>query len=290
MSTKFPKAELRNTQPKMRERKIWLFSASLWNEKSLKTFAFIMWVFALGIFVVPASSLYAQTPFQIGVSPFPPYVTVLEDEKISGIATDIVMEALNTVNISKYEIKEYPWARALLLLNRGQIQALYTIGKTPEREATFYYPDEPLFYTKWVFFIRKADKGTLKFNSLDDLKGRNIAVIRGYKYTPAFWEFLNKEKKYEELSHEEQSFLMLMAGRVDYVITEYAAGITVAKQLGMEDQIAALMDHPLEEIPVYIAFNKKSVTKEFVDKFSKALKEIKAQKVHMEIFDKTIKK
>ena len=62
------------------------------------------------------------------------------------------------------------------------------------------YSREPVLYSRWVFFIRRADAGRLKFDSFDDLKGKRIGLVRDVKYTEALWNFVKKEKNYDLVS------------------------------------------------------------------------------------------
>jgi hypothetical protein len=65
--------------------------------------------------------------------------------------------------------EEFPWARALRLVFRGERDALFTALRNEERARFCYFPDEPLLREKWVFFVRAADVGRLKFSSFEDL-------------------------------------------------------------------------------------------------------------------------
>ena len=231
-----------------------------------------------------AFSVHAQTAFKIGSPSFPPYVYALDDGEITGLATEIVAGIFQSMEID-YETRIYPWARVLNMLTEGEIHALYTIMKNTEREAIFYYPEEPITHSKWVFFIRRTDAGKLKFDSFDDLKGKRIGLIRDTKYTPALWEFVEKEQNYELVAQEPQNFEKLVNNRIDYLVTEYTVGMSVAKTLGIENDIVALTDNPLESTPLYIAFSQKMVKKEFVDRFSNELKNFKAGR-----YEKILKK
>ncbi|MGL1890399.1 MAG: transporter substrate-binding domain-containing protein [Spirochaetaceae bacterium] len=221
----------------------------------------------LSIFIFPDEI----PPIIIGTDPFPPYSIQNNSEEYTGLATDIIKEILNEME-TPYKIEVYPWAKSLIMLKTGKIQALYTIGKTEEREKDFYFPDEPLCFSRWVFFIRKEDKGILKYNSLDDLKGKQIGLIRDYKYTPELWEFVNKHKNFYILPDEKTSFKLLASKRVDYIINDYITGTILSKELGLSESITALNEVPLEITPLYIAFSKSEYSEKVVKEFSTRLK------------------
>ncbi len=224
-------------------------------------------------------SLNAQAAFRIGCNDMPPYSFSLDDGTITGLATELVEGVFKAMGIGDYEIKVFPWARSLRMLTAGTLHAVYTMQKNKDREILFYYPQEPLTYSKWVFFIQKDNIGKLKFDSLDDLKGKQIGLVRDYKYTSALWEFVKKENNYQIVSAEELNFKKLAAGRVDYVISEYNIGKYLAEKMGISDKVVALENTPIESAsPIYIVFSKKTVKKEFVDKFSNELNRLKAAK------------
>ncbi|MBA4367348.1 MAG: hypothetical protein C0403_06875 [Desulfobacterium sp.] len=233
--------------------------------------------------VVARTVVSAQNTFRIGITDFPPYTYKLQDGTMTGLATKIVQEVLRGMQVETFVIEEYPWARALKMLTNGKLHGLYTIGKTDERAELYYYPDEPLLMTKWIFFIRQENVGKLTFTRLEDLKGHLIGVMRAYKYTPEFWDFVKKEQNYIESAYEEIMFKNLANDRLEYVLCDYAVGIAMIKRLGLENVIVPLAEHPLDESPVYIAFSKKVVALDFVVRFSQELKVLKMRPIYQTI-------
>lgn len=230
-------------------------------------------------------SVYAQTVLRIGSTQFPPYIYALDNGKIGGVATEIVARVFQSMGID-YENKIYPWVRALGMLTDGELHALYTIMKNKERAAVLYYPKEPILYSKWVFFIRRSDAGTLKFDSFDDLKGKKIGLVRDVKYTETLWEFVRREKNYELVSVNNLNLKKLVGNRVDYALCEYINGMVMAKELGIENEVVALTGNPVESTPLYIAFSPKKVDRKFADKFSDELIKFKSGGRYQEILEK----
>src|SRR6202035_4713833 len=112
--------------------------------------------------------------------------------------------------------EKFPWARAAGLVFRGERDAIFTAFRNDERARFCHFPDEPLARDKWVFFVRAADAGKLKFSSFDDLVGHDIAVLRGASISPEFWDFVHQHRNFAETASDEANFRMLEAGRVDY--------------------------------------------------------------------------
>ena len=125
----------------------------------------------------------------------------------------------------------------------------------------------------------------MAYNNFDDLKGHTIGIVRGFSYTVEFMNFIKKEKNYEEVTVGSQNFKKLMKKRVNYVATPKRVGYNHIRKLGIGDKCVALKK-PFMINYLYVMFSKKTVSKEFVDKFSIALKEFKTTREYKEIVDK----
>ena len=102
----------------------------------------------------------------------------LSDAEAPGFSTEVLKQVFAAMG-QQASFEEFPWARALELVFRGEHDALFTALRNDERARFCYFPDEPLLREKWVFFVRAADAGKLKFSSFDDLLGHDVAVQRG---------------------------------------------------------------------------------------------------------------
>jgi polar amino acid transport system substrate-binding protein len=251
------------------------------RRSSLHIFASILFL------VVSGFPLFAQAEFRTGSGEFPPYVYAGDDSgKIVGAAAEIVAEVFARLNITDYTMGTYPWARVLIMLTDGQINALFTITKNKEREALFLFPEEPIALSQWVFFIRKADANRLKFDSYDDLKGSQIGLVADVKYSAALWDYVRKEGNYDLVPTEELNILKLASKRVDYIVTELGTGTYLIKNNNLQDELMPLTKKPVDATPFYIAFSPKLVTKDFVHRFSNELKRFKSDKKYKEILEK----
>ncbi|MBF0226565.1 MAG: transporter substrate-binding domain-containing protein [Desulfobacterales bacterium] len=162
----------------------------------------------------------------------------------------------------------------------GECHALFDASKKASREEVCYYPDEFLLESKYVFFIKKENAGKLKYETFDDLKNYKIGVTHEYSYTADFWAFLNANKNFDTARTDEQSIKKLLLGRVDYFPGELGNINIIMNDLDSKEKLNAreqltYLPKPLTQKPYYIIFNKKKMSKEFVDKFSEALKNFK---------------
>jgi Cytochrome c len=109
----------------------------------------------------------------------------LSDAEAPGFSTEVLKHVFTAMR-QEASFEEFPWARALRLVFRGERDALFTALRNEERARFCYFPDESLLREKWVFFVRAADVGRLKFSSFEDLVGHDIAVLRGAAVSPEF--------------------------------------------------------------------------------------------------------
>ena len=207
----------------------------------------------------------------IATSEWPPY-EYSENGKPVGFATEIIQKVLPKLG---YEIKiEFmPWKRATELAKTGEVDGLYSASHNAERAEFLFYPETPLHPSEYVFFIRKADVGKLKFDALDDIKAYKVGVTRGYSYSDELLKKLEEFKNSEEGNTDEMNLEKLDGGRIDYFPSDLLVGLTLVKKLGLQDKITYL-DKRIKVKDYFITFSKKSgkVNPDFLKKFSDELK------------------
>ncbi len=252
----------------------------------MKNFSLFLSVLILVIclFLVSDQS-HAGKSLNIGSDEWPPFHSAGKSEKVvKGFTADLVRAVLKKMNVKIASHRIYPWKRAVGMVFLGRLDAVFTTTKTDERMKYCYFPEEPLTDFSYLLFIRTEDEGKLTYNTFDDLKGHKIGIVRGFSYTEEFMKFIKEEKNFEEVTVGSQNFKKLMIKRVNYVATPKRVGYNHIRKLGIGDKCVALKK-PLMENHLYAMFSKKTVSKEFVDEFSKALKEFKTTSEYKKIVD-----
>jgi len=238
-------------------------------------------IFTVSIFILLiAANVNAQQDFRLVCDEWAPY-QIVENNEASGFSTEIVRAVFKDMGVTVNSVKAYPWERALMMIKKGSADALFSANFAEERTAFAYYPKETIIESPWVMWIR--EKSGLKFDSYDDLKGRKIGLVRGYSYTPEFREFIKNQKSSEEVTDDETNFRKLNAGRIDYAVAELGNGYYLIKKMKLAD-IVPLKDHPVKSDGLYIIFNKKNVSGDFVEKFSEELKTFKKSDVYQKLY------
>lgn len=251
-------------------------------ERLISLITFFVLLFSAGIHAEVKS-------LKIGSDDWPPYefkAGAPGHEYVTGFSTEVVQAVLKKMGVGIVKIEQYPWARGEKMVIDGSIDMLFTAASSEARAQITYYPSESLMESSWAFFIRKEDEGKLKYESLNDLKGKRIGVVRAYAYTPEFWKFVETEKNIEEVSGDHANLKKLQAKRFEMIVMDYGNGLALIKSMGLSDQIVPIQN-PLKSISLYSIFTRNAlVDKDFVDRYSSALKTFKATPEYKVIFDK----
>lgn len=109
-------------------------------------------------------------------------VHFIQDGEIQGIATDIVRQIFNEVNLDP-EFEIYPWNRAYEMVLQDKNCFIYTINRTPERESLFKWIGPILYKNVHLYKIRGRDDVVIE--SLADVRKYTTVVILGHSLTTA---------------------------------------------------------------------------------------------------------
>ncbi|MFZ6741796.1 substrate-binding periplasmic protein [Undibacterium sp. JH2W] len=82
----------------------------------------------------------------------------------------------------KFEIRRYPWTRLLINARTGE-GIVFGLSKNRERLQTYQFSEA--IYANYVWLVTRSD-ATFTYNSMLDLKGKTVGVIRGTSYGDEF--------------------------------------------------------------------------------------------------------
>lgn len=169
-----------------------------------------------------------QAPAQrlvLATEEYPPYNMSDAKGQVIGISTQIVKALLDSQGI-EFEVAIYPWARAIAMARKQVNTCVYSMSRTPEREALYKWIG-PLVYNDWALFGRSdASRPTQMEQALQMRIGsyQGDAIVsylqtRGYMVDVASADELNPRK--------------LLAGRIDYWATGRLIGQYRLQQQGI---------------------------------------------------------
>lgn len=222
----------------------------------------------------------AEEIIHIATEEYPPHTS--EILKYYGLDCHIVTEAFALEGI-KVKYTFYPPKRALILAKHGKVDGVMPWTWRKERETDFYYPDPVLrkgivytfFHLKNLKFPWNPEKP-----DYSNLKEYTIGGNLGYDYGEAF-QLAEKTGviTVERVAQQDQNFKKLLAGRVQLVIDDEAAGLYKLQSHFTPDQVSRVSYTQVNNLPgdcLHLLISKKSrKAAYFKDAFNKGLKRLR---------------
>jgi polar amino acid transport system substrate-binding protein len=134
-----------------------------------------------------------------------------DSQKLRGYSWDVVRDSFHAMGYT-IKLKVTPWKRAMKMTKSGKMDILMPAGKNEQRQKIFYYSQEPINEANFVIYVNKDSN--LKWDGLQSLHGKDIAVRRGFNYGNKWIE--NKgQMDLHQVNSIMTGFKLLDAGRVD---------------------------------------------------------------------------
>jgi polar amino acid transport system substrate-binding protein len=211
--------------------------------KKIKIIVFLL-ILSIPFF---AANVRSET-ITLGYVEFPPY-EYQKGGKPVGIQVEIVKTLFKRAGIP-LKLRPLPFKRAYEKAKHGEIHGLFNFYKIKKRLPYFDY-SEPVIENPLVFFVRKDSN--IQFNTIKDLRGLKVGVMRGYTYGEGFDEspLFFRESTNSHLAN----FKKLLSGRIDAYCCDKLVGIHVARQYNIGSEIKNLPT-PLKVMKGHIGFTK----------------------------------
>ena len=175
--------------------------------------------FLITTMIVIAHSLSASEEKLSLVTEFlPPYQFTDADGNLTGYSIEVVEALMDEVHIDG-KIKLYPWARAFKLAKDRKNTLIFSIARTPEREAHFHWLGK--LHNESYTFLALKNNPHIKADNLETLKSFSVAVSRSSVVDQTLTNL--SFPKIERTADLTQSLKMLFHNRVDMIIvSEFA--------------------------------------------------------------------
>ncbi|MFZ6751392.1 substrate-binding periplasmic protein [Undibacterium sp. Ren11W] len=191
----------------------------------------------LGALSLPLTTVAAVVPL---------FMSEELDEKSNlvplSIQTNALLSYLEQALHFQFEIRRVPWKRALESAQNGE-GLIFGISKTQERQRklTFSLP----IYTEQSLLVTRCD-ARFRFNSMQDLKGKTLGIVRGTSYGEEFDQQKNILFKVEDdTSNNPARFNKLSQGRMDGLLL-YSFAPNLAKlETSLNQLYASPQNKPL---------------------------------------------
>ena len=207
---------------------------------------------------------------RMGTLNWPPYIGVSLENR--GYVAEVVGEAFRRSGVA-FNFSFMPWARVVHMSKSGQLHGYFPEYDSPEVAAHSALSDP--FPGGPVGFFKRRDT-PIAFETLEDLKGYTIGVVRGYVNTRAFdgAAFLRKEAVVDDYANVKK----LLKRRVDLIVCDKYVGRYILERHFPEARgQVEFMDPPLELKALQVCFSKKVPGyRERVRRFNAGLRMMKA--------------
>lgn len=211
------------------------------------------WMVVTGLALAAVGAQAQCSRVLIASDPAYPPLHWYDGDTLQGASIEIAKRVLNDLKIP-YEVRYLgPFPRVMALAERGEVDMVVTLKKTPEREAFLLYPRTPaLSNPVAVFGFRERP---FPFRERSDLVGLRGGITRGNVFGSGLDEYLREWLKVEESSSPEANFDKLALGRLDYFITGYYTGMALLLKRGDEERFV-VKEPFLGDTPNFVALTR----------------------------------
>lgn len=131
-----------------------------------------------------------EKPIRVGIFDYQAFYGTDEKNRPAGYGYEY-LDALARYGDFKYEYVYASWVDCLTMLEKGEIDLLDSVQKTPERERKYLFSD---FSTGTSFgeILVRSDNNTLTYNDFGQLNGKRVALLKGNSRNEGFYSYAHK--------------------------------------------------------------------------------------------------
>ncbi|MGY3868962.1 substrate-binding periplasmic protein [Aeromonas crassostreae] len=181
----------------------------------------------------------------------PPLKYLDAQQRPTGMDVELLTEIFTAMGVPIEIILTDSSARLTRNAKTGRYDLLMSHSFQPGREAYLLYPKQSHIRHSWHFFVRKADKARIQYQSIEDLKPWRIGLTRDYAYTPELSAMLHAPGyQFQEIPLNQLQLRKLVAGRIDLVPMSLVTAFGQIREEGLSDRVDYL-PKPLKSSPYY---------------------------------------
>lgn len=193
------------------------------------------WLLPVLLWLGWGCEVLAEPAITVVTEELPPY-NMTVDGQLTGMSTEVVRAVLEEAGLEGH-FQSMPWARAYDIALNSPNVLIYSIARTPRREALFKWVGS-LAASDWYLFSLPGRQFDLK--SLEDARGYQIATVKqdvGEQYLISRGFLIGRNL--QSSNRYEHNYEKLKAGRVDlWISNELNAHYLVRQATGNPDETA----------------------------------------------------
>ncbi len=194
-----------------------------------------------------------------------------EDNTLAlGIAYDVTQELAKALNLPiSFDVK-MPWARAMKMLDEGEIDMMAGVYLTKQRTDKYLFT-LPVTNDTLNVFVKRGNE--FNYQKFKDLAGKRIDLIRGTSLGNEFDSYMQGHLVISEMNTFSQQMARLNVGRSDIVVLDPFTAASVLKELKLSKDIV-MLKKPVVVNPVHLIFSKKSPCVKHLDAMNKLIEKM----------------
>lgn len=254
-------------------------------EPTISTSIFPTLLLLLLLTVIPPNALFLDTAAEAAdlnfvTQEFAPFHYAGKNNTVLGPGAEIVRLVCHRMNAA-CTIGIFPWGRAQAMVERGEANAMFLIGKNPEREKWLWF-SPPVLETEYGIFVNSDNP--LQFRKGSDINGYRVGVYGPSNTATALAELQHEANDLHIEMHpeDEAGFRKLENGRIDAVYSNRDVGLSLISQLHLEHVRYAGRHKTLQ---YYIGFSMQYADRKTVDRFCSTFLELFNEGAIREISD-----
>jgi polar amino acid transport system substrate-binding protein len=212
-------------------------------------FAVLLLAFFLSGYAMSAERVKAQKLTCL-TTHYPPFA-VFQGKKKGFTGLDVaILERLAQRLNWQIEILNFPWGRVKIEIEKNNFNCFFSLAYTPERGKFLEYTQRPMHVTQYGVFFLAGNEAL----SQQNFTGKNIGLLRSMPLPqPLLAIDQVRNANFVYLDSNETLLEILLTGRIDASITNFAVGNYLRDTLNLQQQVRSvvLSDY---ELPVYLAF------------------------------------
>lgn len=198
-----------------------------------------------------------KPPLLLYTEHWPPYQSVDKNKRLTGITVKKIKDTLDNA-VWPYEIKVYPWARAIYQSKNVENSFIFSVARFPEREKEFQWVAPLATVTSKL--IRFNNNKLIKINSLEDIKNHVLILKRGEASSIYFEQnnLINSAKTIW-VTDSSQALKLLEIGRGDiYPVTVNGFNEAIKSGLHKSETFSFIYDFKELDVDLYLATSPKT--------------------------------
>ncbi|MCE2570190.1 substrate-binding periplasmic protein [Motilimonas eburnea] len=222
----------------------------------------------LGFCICTTCFATGQTTLLVATDEWPPF-RIADPNGFTGLDIQL-LAALSEKTGIQFQVKRYPWARALSHMEIGQVDMMVGLAKTPARAQYIHYLQPSYYDCNPAFYTTKDIHKPIK--NYQDLYYYRIGYVRDSAYFEPFDS--DKELLKHSVPTEIQLLKMAQKGHIEVFIgTDCQVEYEISRR-GLWLSLARAPYRPQHQVSLYIGFSKKSPKLTFAPQVENALVEL----------------